>query len=213
MFIIPLDWASLSQAATRADLARLATCPEFAPFERNFITEVRWSADAKIVAAKLIGNLGDGRRGDIIQLFHVDQCIENPRALDNFPPPRFEMRGFNKNPVIPSYAWDGGSLFALNNLMRNEGFGDLYIYNLELHKAQELVNPIDGSCCYRDMQWSPDGAHLLFAYQSVTDPDNLIQLYLIPVGTFGTGAQYEPLPLPAITNPREKPQPVLRPAR
>ncbi|HSF82234.1 MAG TPA: protein kinase [Anaerolineales bacterium] len=213
MFIVPLDWTQLAQATTRGDLASLAVCPEFGPYERNFITEVRWSQDAKVIAAKLIGNLGDGRRGDIIQVFNVDRCIDNPRALDNFPASRFEMRGYNKTPVIPSYAWDGSFLFALNNTMRNDGFGDLYIYNMELHKADELVNPIADSCCYRDMQWSPDGTHLLFAFQNITDPSNAIQLYLIPYGTIGTGAQYEPIPLPAITNPREKPQPVLRPAR
>ncbi len=213
MFIVPLDWANLALATTRGELAGMANCPEFAPYERNFITEVRWSSDSKVIAAKLIGNLGDGRRGDIIQLFAIDQCIANPRSIDNFPAPRFEMRGYNKSPVIPSYAWDGSFLFALNNLTRNDGFGDLYIYNQELHKADELVNPIAESCCYRDMQWSPDGTHLLFVYQSITDPSNTIQFYLVPYGTLGTGAQYPPLPLPEITNPREKPQPVLRPAR
>lgn len=213
MFIVPLDWSSLAQAATRGDLAGLATCPEFAPYERNFITEVRWSADSQVIAAKLIGNLGDGRRGDIIQLFAVDQCVANPRAIDNFPAPRFEMRDYNKNPVIPSYAWDGSFLFALNNLRRNDGFGDLYVYNLESHKVDELANPIDESCCYRDMQWSPDGTHLLLVFQNITDPNNTIQFYLVPYGTIGTGAQYTPLPLPEIADPREKPQPVLRPAR
>jgi len=213
MFIVPFNWDSLSQAATRSDLAALATCQDFGPYLRNFITQVRWSLDSKIIAAKLIGNLGDGRQGDVIQLFHVDQCIPNPRALDNFPAPRFDMRGYNKIPVIPSYSWDGSYLFALTDSVRNDGFGDLYIYNHDLHKADLLVNPIRNNCCYRDLQWSPDGTYLLFAFQDITDSSNNIQLYYIAYGSIGSGAQYEPLPLPVLTNPREKPQPVLRPAQ
>ncbi|OHB62124.1 MAG: hypothetical protein A2167_02380 [Planctomycetes bacterium RBG_13_46_10] len=38
------------------------------------------------------------------------------------------------------------------------------------------------------------------------------RLYYIPFGSIGTGEKYEPLPLPEITDPRERPQPVLRPA-
>jgi hypothetical protein len=37
-------------------------------------------------------------------------------------------------------------------------------------------------------------------------------LYYVPYGSIGTGASYEPLPLPVITNPLEQPGAVLRPA-
>ena len=75
------------------------------------------------------------------------------------------------------------------------------------------INPIRGVCCYRDPQWSPDGSHLLFAFQDyLQGSSSTTQLYYIPYGSLGTGVTYEPLPLPEIGDPKEKPQPVLRPA-
>ena len=114
--------------------------------------------------------------------------------------------------MIQNLGWDGTNLFAHVTYMRNDGFGNLYIYNMELHKADEVVNPIDNDCCYRDPQFSPDGQQLLFAFQRQYGGDGSILFYYIPLGTIGTGATYTPLPLPPITNPKEQPQAVLRPA-
>ena len=192
----------------------MAECEHFAPFERNFIKLARWSNDSTLLAVELIANLGTGIRADVIQLLPIATCNPNPRPLDNFPPPRFEMRGYAKNPVIQNYDWDGTYLFTLTNVVRNEGFGDLYFYNTDLHKARQEVNPIEDTCCYRDPHWSPDGSYIVFAYQNYLGGSNSItQLCLLPFGSIGTGAQYHPLPLPDITNPREKPQPILRPAQ
>jgi len=84
---------------------------------------------------------------------------------------------------------------------------------METYREKLYVNPIDGVCCYRDVEWSPDGSYLLFAFQNyLQGSSSTTQLYYIPYGSIGTGATYEPLPLPIITDPREKPQPVLRPA-
>jgi len=214
MYIVPFDLDGLRNATNRNALTDMAQCKDFAPFLRNFITQVRWSTDSNTIAAKLIANLGDGRQGDIVQLFRVDECIPNPRALDNFPPPRFDMPGYDKSPVIQNFSWDGVFLFALNTIVRNDGFGDLYVYNTDLKKAYPVVNPVDAICCYRDPQWSPDGTHLLFAYQNyLSGSSSTTQLYYIPYGSVGSNAKYDPLPLPDITNPRERPLPVLRPAR
>jgi hypothetical protein len=175
---------------------------------------VRWSNDTTLIAAELLTNLGTGKRANVIQLIPIDTCIPNPRALDNFPPPRFEMKGYNKNPLIQNFDWNGLSLFTLTNNVRNDGFGDLYFYSTELHTARFEVNPIDGTCCYRDPHWSPDGSHIVLAYQSYLGGANSVtQLYLIPYGSLETGANYLPLPLPEITDPREKPNPILRPAQ
>jgi serine/threonine-protein kinase len=214
LYIVPYDLERLNQVKTRTDLSEMAECEHLAPFERNFVKMVRWSNDGTILAAELMANLGTGKRADVIQLIPVDTCIPNPGALDNFPPPRFEMRGYSKNPLIQNYDWDGINIFTLTNNIRNDGFGDLYFYNTELHKARLEVNPIDGTCCYRDPHWSPDGSHIVLAYQNYQGGANSVtQLYLIPYGSLGTGAQYTPLPLPEITNPREKPLPILRPAQ
>lgn len=214
LYIVPYNLDALTQVRTRTDLSEMAECEHFAPFERNLIKMARWSNDSSIIAAELLANLGTGKRADVIQLIPVDTCITNPKALDNFPPPRFEMRGYNKNPIIQHYDWDGYYLFTLTNNIRNDGFGDLYFYSTELHKARHEVNPIDGTCCYRDPHWSPDGSHVVLAYQSYLGGANSVtQLYLIPYGSLGTEAQYQPLPLPEITDPREKPHPILRPVQ
>jgi serine/threonine protein kinase len=213
MYIVPFDTEKLAQVTKHSDLAAMADCEHFAPYLRNFISQVRWSDDSNTIAAKLIANLGDGRRGDIIQLFRVDQCIPNPRAIDNFPPPRFEMDGYDKIPAIPNYAWDGTALFAFHNVIRNDGFGDLYAYNTELYKAYPDINPT-GSCCYRDPAFSPDGEYLLFAFQDyLGGASSTTQIYYVPYASIGTGASFEPLPIPEITNPKEKPQPILRAAQ
>jgi len=213
MYIVPFDIARLKEVTTRGDLIEMAECKDFAPYTRNLVTQVRWSKDSTTLAAKLIANLGGGKQGNIIQLFKVDFCAPNPRAEDNFPPPRFKLPGFDKNPIIQNYAWDGVKFFVLNSIIRNEGFGDLYIYNSELHKAIEKVNPI-GECCYRDPHFSPDGTYLLIAFQSYAEgSSSQTKLYYIPYADIGSGATYNPLPLPPITDARESPWPVLRPVK
>jgi serine/threonine protein kinase len=214
LYIVPYDLELLKSADTRGDLTAMADCKDFAPFQRNLVTTVRWSADSSSIAAKLIANLGNGKRGDIVQLFRVDRCIPDPRAIDNFPPPRFGLDGYTKNPTIQNFDWDGGTLFALNSIVRNDGFGNLYIYNSEQHKAYPKVNPVEDRCCYRDASFSPDGTYLVFAYQSqLTGTDSTTQLYYVPFGSIGSQAQITPMPLPEITDPKEWPQPILRPAQ
>jgi WD40 repeat protein len=214
MYIVPYDVASLKAVSTRGDLTAMADCKDFAPYLKNFITQVRWSKDSSMLAAKLIANVGGGKQGNAIQLFRVDRCIPNPRAEDNFPKPRFDLPGYDKNPTIQNFAWDGGILFVMNSLVRNEGFGDLFIYNHELYKVYEKVNPVGNLCCYRDPQFSPDGTYLLFAFQNYQGGSNSqTQLYYIPYASFGSEATYEALPVPVIVDPRESPWPALRAAK
>jgi len=213
LYILPYDVPSLDQVKTRTDLTALATCKELAPYQRNLVKTVRWSNDGTLLAADVLGVLPGNQRADIIQVLDVSSCTAEPHILDNFPPPRFTIKGYDKNPVLQNFAWDGNYLFAMNSIVRNDGFGDLYIYNMDLHKARLEINPVDNVCCYRDPQWSPDGSYLMVAFQNYLGGSNsTTQLYYIPYGSIGTGAQYTPLPLPDITNPREKPQPILRPA-
>ena len=148
---------------------------------------------------------------DTIQVIPLDTCTANPKALDNFPPPRFTPEEYIAAPMIPNFGWDGVNLFSLATFIRNQGFGNLYVYNSDLKKPGDKINPVNDTCCYRDPIWSPDGSHLLFAYQKYPGGDNSIQLYFIPYGTLGTGAAYSPLPLPDI-QPKTNPQPALRPA-
>ena len=214
LYLVPNDLEMLKGANDHSSLSALAECQDFAPYLKNFVTQVRWSADSQTIAAKLLANLGNGKQGDIIQLFRVDQCIPNPKAIDNFPPPRFEMDGYDKNPDIQNYGWDMASLFALNSLVRNDGFGHLYIYNTDMKKVYPKVDPVGGRCCYRDPAWSPDGTYLAFAFQDQGGgSSSSTQIYYIPYGSIGSEASYTPLPLPDITDPKEWPQVILRRAR
>ncbi|MDD5369002.1 MAG: hypothetical protein PHQ40_07955, partial [Anaerolineaceae bacterium] len=81
------------------------------------------------------------------------------------------------------------------------------------YKALLSVNPINKVCCYSGPQFSPDGKYLLFAFQDITlGADSETQIFYIPYGSIGSGAKYQPLPLPKYSNPNEQPQPILRPA-
>jgi hypothetical protein len=113
-----------------------------------------------------------------------------------------------------NFGWNGSGLFVLNGIIRNEGYGDLYVFNMELFRADLEINPIGGNCCYRDAQFSPDGSYLAFAYQEISSL-NKILLYYIPYGSIGTGARFDPIPLPDDFFPSrtESPQPVMRPAQ
>ena len=123
------------------------------------------------------------------------------------------IKDFDKYPEIQNFTWDGTSLFALTSAFRNGGYGDLYIYNMELHKGQPSINPVDDTCCYRDPQWSPDGNYLIFAYQDYKMGAKAITFFYMPqYGTMGTGLKYTPLPLPEILDPKTSPLPILRPA-
>ncbi|MCK6583389.1 MAG: hypothetical protein L6Q49_09865, partial [Anaerolineales bacterium] len=112
---------------------------------------------------------------------------------------------------LGSFDWNGKNLFLLNDLVRNDGFGNLYLYNSETREAVKL-NPINGECCYRDPHWSPDGKYIVFAFQRFDLSD--ISLYYIPFDDLQDGGPFTPINLPSrfFSTPREKPQPVLRPA-
>jgi tRNA A-37 threonylcarbamoyl transferase component Bud32 len=213
LYLLPFDLEGLSQADRHSKLEALAECADLAPYQRNAAYYARWSLDSKRLAVVIMGVLKDGRRGDLVQVIPVDQCIPNPLIAIHFPEPHFDYPEYNRTPTLQNLAWNGQALFVFHGLSRNEGFGNLHIFNMETYKASLSVNPVRGACCYRDPQWSPDGNYLLFAFQDMLQGSaSTTQLYYVPYGSIGTGATYEPLPLPEISNPREQPQPVLRPA-
>lgn len=214
LYIVPNRQDLLQGVSTRSDLTDIAGCKALAPYTPYFVKSVRWSDDGQTLAAVMIGVSDMEYRADIIWVLDLSQCTSKPHVLDRFPAnDRLMMLNYNKNPELQNFAWDGRYLFALNTSYRNDGFGDLYVYNMELHKGRPAINPIDQTCCYRDPQWSPDGNYLLFAYQDMLAGSSAqTLLYYVQYGTVGTGMQYTPLPLPAITDPRAKPQPILRPA-
>jgi hypothetical protein len=206
LYIVPYDIPKLNQVDRRSGLTELAACKDFAPYLRNFVKYVRWSDDGQRLAMVIMG-VG----GDLVTIIQIDTCTPQPKTLDNFPPPRFRPEDYTNSPTILGFGWDGVSLFSMTTYIRNNGFGNLHIYNSDLYKARVSVNPINNSCCYRDAVFTPDGSYLFFAFQQYPGGDGSILFYIIPYGTIGTGVTYQPLPLPPITNPKDAPQAALRP--
>jgi serine/threonine-protein kinase len=214
-FIVPFDLDRLKTIQSKSGLQSLATCAAFAPIPNYIISTIHWARDGQKIAAIFKAASPTGQRLDEIVVLDVSHCSWGAQRVIDFPAEWFDISGYNNNPIIQTFGWDGLDLFVLNGYVRNDGFGDLYVFNMNLHQAQLKLNPINNSCCYRDPSWSPDGSHLLVAYQdyNTSGPTAVIKLYLIQFGTINSGVQYEPLNIPLITNPREKPMAILRPAQ
>lgn len=216
LYIVPYDIERLQAARYLSHLEEMSECPTYAPLKTSkgtivSVQKVRWSDDGQTLSLMILAALS-GVQGDLIQIYPVGDCKSQPYRSDEFPAVRFEVADYDKSPYLQNFGYDGGYLYAITSFTRNDGFGHMYLYNADLHRADIEVNPIDGECCYRDPQFSPDGRYLIFAYQPF-EAGATTQLYIVSFGTIGTGARYEPLPLPEgfLTDPRNKPQPVFRP--
>ena len=212
LYIVPFNLEVLKQVRYRRDLAPLGECKLFSPYDRVMPKTVMWSKDGKALAYVFQAPVG-GRREDNIREISVADCVEPQIRIGvDFPAQFFDIKGYNNNPTILNFGFDGEEMFALNGIIRN-GYGDLYFWNNEANRPDLLINPI-GSCCYRDPTYSPNGRYLIFAYQAL-DSGNKIQLYYIPLGTIGSGERYSPINLPDdfFANRSDSPQPVLRPAK
>jgi hypothetical protein len=111
--------------------------------------------------------------------------------------------------------WDGNQLFFLNSNIRNNGFGDLGLYNTSIYSFEKLA-PIDNICCYRDATFSPDGTYVIFAFQNIRlGAESPIILYYIYADSLTTNETFQPLPLPTgfFTKRTDAPMPAFRPAK
>ena len=206
LYIVPYDKEILKDSVTKFDLTRTGN---FCKYSFYAIKDIRWSTDDERIAALVV----DTQAGGAEQVYLLDVDIPECKTIgavgiDRFPSGRFSFSGS----VIPSFDWDGGKLFLVNDTERNDGFGNLYLYDSETQTGKR-INPIDGVCCYRDARFSPDGKYILFAFQRYDS--TRIQLYYIPFADIGKGLEWKPIPgLDVIlSNPREKPQPALQPAK
>ena len=207
--ILPFDPAVLKDIDSRFSLlARRDNCF----YNQYAFREVLWSKDGTQIAAHVI----DTELVSSDQVFLLSINIPNcdtvgPVRVAKIPGTQiiFESESTKR---ITSYDWDGEHLFLLNDSIRNDGFGNLYVYDTQA-RAGEQINPINGECCYRDARWSPDKSYIFFAFQRVGTSE--IDFYYIPYAEIGDGATWTPIPnidtlFPTV---REKPQPVLRPAQ
>ena len=204
LYIVPFDKTVLSGSITKSDLVSTGN---FCKYSFYAIKDIRWSADIEKIAALVV----DTQSGGTEQVYLLDIDIPKCKTvgavgIDRFPFERFSFSGSQ----IPSFDWNGGKLFLVNDTERNDGFGNLYLYDSETQTGKK-INPIDGVCCYRDARFSPDGTHILFAFQRYDS--TAIRLYYIPFADIDKGLEWKPLQgLDVIfSTPREKPQPALRP--
>jgi serine/threonine-protein kinase len=205
------DPAGLSQIRSRNDMEASATCLSYS---QNYVESAKWSNDGGQIAMEVQIPLS-GLKADTIRLFDFACGNNTPRKLEEFPGSWFTMPRYEKQPELQGWGWDSDVLFAFVDNVRNEGFGDIYVYNSSAKRPARQIFPIaDGRCCYRDPQWSPDGATLLFVFQDIeTGANSTTELYYIPYGQVGTGASATRIPLPDnfFKDPRQKPQPVMSP--
>jgi serine/threonine-protein kinase len=193
LYVVPLDLAAISNATTWAQLRDMKGCYTYNTGQNLAPPKsVRWSKDGKRLGVNTIG-VDANRRVDVIAIFNISTCNStNPLPQDTFPASRFTMTGYSSNPVIPSFAWDGNTLFVLNSKIRYD-LGYLYAYNTETKHSVNL-DPLKSSCCYTAARFSPDGSFLLFIYQNVNNA--ITRLFYISYGSIGTGITYTPLTLP-----------------
>lgn len=207
LFVVPYEAEKLKTVINRNDLIDLKGCIFYDDFA---ITGALWSDDGTRLAIKFLGNKG-GVQVDAIRIIDVTQCDKAGfEPIDQFPLDRF-----NFNDLIEHFSWDGNELFYINSPKRNGGFGDLLFYNGFTHKF-EFQAPFEGNCCYRDASFSPDGTHVIFAFQDIRlGVESPINLYYYPVDTLSTKRVLEPIPLPEnfFTLRNDTPYPVLRPAK
>jgi len=212
LIIVPFDPANLSAAQDKTDLLALENSCLYAGVSTK---DIRWSSDGKRLAVIYIDTTGT-RFLDKVRVLDVSKCGSGGIfAVDQFPLGNFTLNGYQNEPIIPSFDWDGNQLFLLNDVIRNEGFGNLYLYDMST-KQGKLLNPIEGSCCYRDARWSPDGKYVSFLYQDLRQAaQSKNQFYFVSFEDLQAGKVGDPLQLPiqVFASPREQPQPAFRPVQ
>ena len=169
-----------------------------------------WSKKGTQLAAHVVDT--ELVSSDQIFVLNVDipNCVTvGPVRVAKIPGTRIDFSS-ESSKRITSYDWDGDHLFLLNDAIRNDGFGDLYLYDSQARQA-EKINPIDGECCYRDARWSPDKSYIFFVFQRVGTSE--IEFYYIPYADLGKSKAWAPIPNvdTLFSTTREKPQPALRP--
>lgn len=208
--IVPFDLDLFKGVTSRWHLSAMKGICFYTQYS---FTNVLWSDDGRLLAARVVDT--ELTNSDQIFLLFMDlsNCANTgPTRVDKFPGLNFLFSNPESNAKITSFDWDGDHLFLLNDSVRNDGFGDLYLYDSEA-RQERILNPIDNVCCYRDAVWSADGKYILFAFQRFDDSE--ISLYYIPYADIQSGKTFTPIELPAgfFSTPRDKPQPVLRPTQ
>jgi len=204
--IISFDIDALNKMDTRFNFV---TSKEYCFYNQFSFRDVLWSKDGARLAARVVDT--ELTTSDQIFLLSVDipNCANiGPTRIDKFPGLNFGFSNKDSTKRITSFDWNGNDLFLLNDSIRNDGFGDLYLYD-SVTRQEKIINPIDEVCCYRDARWSPDGKYLLFVFQRFDSSEAM--LYYVPFADIESGKPFTPIQLPGgFLTQRDKPQPALR---
>ena len=174
---------------------------------------MQFSSEGTKVAVLIVSAGATGLQEDLVQVIDIQECIEKPPILDNFPGTRFTIDNYNITPLLKSWDWDGGFLFLMNNYIRNANYGDLYSYSMVNHRG-EKINPIGDRCCYLSATWSPDGRYVFFAFQDFAQGANSNTVfYYVQYATLSSGGQLVPMDIPPLTNAQQYTEAALRPAQ
>lgn len=205
--ILPFDLEALKNVDTRFSLlTREKNCF----YNQYAFREVLWSKTGTQLAAHVVDT--QLVSSDQVFLLNVDipKCATvGPVRLAKVPGTRIEFSKESTKRIV-SYDWDGGHLLLLNDSVRNDGFGDLYLFDSQASQSQK-INPIDGVCCYRDARWSPDKNYIFFVFQRYGTTN--IEFYYVPYADLGKSKAWVPIPNVStlFSAARDKPQPALRP--
>ena len=214
LIVLPFDRQTLSTAASTFELQGSDDlCLDYSDVS---VKGAQWSANGQGLAITYESVVGQ-RVGDTIRVLDIDtqRCQSvDPLIMDEFPAKHFLPEGYERYPLLPSYHWDGNERFLFNSFIRNEAYGELYLYEMSTMTARK-INPIDGVCCYNSAVFSPDGTHILFVFQDVRRGENSVnQLYYIPIDQIDTRTTFTPIRLPLQFFPdlRENIELALRPS-
>jgi serine/threonine protein kinase len=205
--ILPFDLEVLKKVDTRFSLLALK---DNCFYNQYAFREVLWAKNGTQIAAHVV----DTELVSSDQIFLLSVDIPNcdtvgPVRVAKVPGTRIDFSS-DSTKRINSYDWDGDHLFLLNDNIRNDGFGDLYLYDSQA-RTGEKINPINGFCCYRDARWSPDKNYIFFVFQRLGTIE--LQFFYMPVADLGKNDSLDPIENvdTLFSTPREKPQPALRP--
>jgi serine/threonine protein kinase len=169
---------NLHQTSSPGDLVPLAQCAYYAPYHTDQVLKsVNWSLDNNRLAL-LLSTPINGILRDEVSILDFGQCSASPLVVKEISPTYFlfTLSGYFEHPVISSLSWNSSDQLLLNGDTNEAGFGDLQVYDLAQNQGQQL-SP-NGTCCYRDAHWSPDGTYLFYSYQPQAGGE--ISLYYTP---------------------------------
>jgi len=203
----------LQQNSLPENLPALAQCSYYAPYNvGNTLKAVNWSRTDNRLAV-LVSKPVDGINRDEISILDFSQCAASPLLVKEILPTHFlfTLRGYYDHPEISGLSWNGNDQILLNGYLHKDGFGDLQLFSLDQNQTKEIIP--NGTCCYRDVHWSPDGTYLFYSYQPESGGD--VSLYYVPYSELNQpGSSMTALTLPAgfLASNLESLQPALRTA-